>query len=390
MTKELVIMFDKIISFIRELHKTKNGVIPLHAPVFAGNEKKYMLDCIDSTYVSSIGKYVDLFENKIAEYTGTKYVVSTVSGTAALHLSLLLSGVQRNDEVITQAITFVATANAISYCGAHPVFLDSDKKTMGLSPDAFEVFLQKMCVQKNDGFTYNKTTWNKIAACVPMHVFGHPVRVNQINTLCDRYNITLIEDAAESLGSFYQNRHTGTFGRLGILSFNGNKTITTGGGGVIITNDDELGKKAKHLSTTAKVPHPWAYVHDHTGFNYRLPNINAALGCAQMEQLPIFIEKKRHLAGKYKDFFTSMGIPFIAEPEGCRSNYWLNAILLSNLKERDEFLKYSNDRGIMTRPVWTLMPELEMYEHCQTDELKNARWLEDHIVCIPSSVIQDE
>lgn len=386
MTKEFTPMFDKIVSFIKDIYKTHNGEIPLHAPVFAGNEKKYMLECVDSTFVSSVGKYVDQFEIMVREYTGAKHAVATVNGTAALHLALLLAGVQRDDEIITQAVTFVATANAISYCHARPVFLDSDIKTMGLIPDALERFLQEQCMQKDDGFTYNKVTGRKISACIPMHVFGHPVCIDQIKNICVDYNIVLVEDAAESVGSLFEGKHTGTFGRLGILSFNGNKIITTGGGGMILTDDDELGAKAKHLSTTAKSPHPWKFVHDYVGFNYRLPNINAALGCAQMEQLPGFIENKRQLAAQYKDFFYTIGIPFITELKGCRSNYWLNTIILENAEERDAFLEYSNTHGVMTRPIWTLMPRLKMFEYCQTDGLENARWLEDRAVCIPSGV----
>ena len=386
MTKEFIPMFDKIVSFIKDIYKTHNGKIPLHAPVFAGNEKKYMLECVDSTFVSSVGKYVDQFEIMVREYTGAKHAVATVNGTAALHLALLLAGVQRDDEIITQAVTFVATANVITYCGAHPVFLDSDCETLGLSPKALEAFLNQQCIQKDDGYTYNKTTGRKVSACLPMHVFGHPVHIDRIQFLCNRYRVAFVEDAAESIGSLFEGKHTGTFGRLGILSFNGNKTITTGGGGMILTDDDELGAKAKHLSTTAKVPHPWEFVHDQTGFNYRLPNINAALGCAQMEQLLGFIEKKRKLADQYKEFFDSIEIPFISEPELCRSNYWLNAIVLADRKKRNAFLEYSNANGVMTRPLWTLMPDLTMYSHCLRDELKNARWLEDRLVCIPSSV----
>ena len=379
-------MFKKITDYIKELYGEHEKTIPLHEPTFMGNEKAYLLECIDTNYVSSVGKFVDQFENMISEFTGSQYAVATVNGTAALHLSLLLSGVNAGDEVITQAITFVATANTIAYCVAHPVFLDSDRETLGLSPDSLKAFLNKKCIIKNDGYTYNRETGRKIAACVPMHVFGHSVRIDLIKNICDKYNIVLIEDAAESIGSLFNGKHTGTFGELGILSFNGNKTITTGGGGIILTDDDTLGKKAKHLSTTAKVSHPWEYVHDHIGFNYRLPNINAAIGCAQIEQLPVFIKKKRALANKYKNFFDSIDISFFTEPEGCYSNYWLNAIILSDRKERNDFLEYSNANGVMTRPLWTLMNNLPAYAHCQNYKIKNAKWLEDRIVCIPSSV----
>ncbi|MGC9337714.1 MAG: LegC family aminotransferase [Candidatus Cloacimonadia bacterium] len=380
-------MFSEITRFIRSIFNEPDKDIPLHAPVFCGKEKEYLMKCIDSTFVSSVGKYVDLLEDMVAEYTGAHHAVATVNGTAALHLALVLSGVHRDEEIITQAVSFVATANAISYCGAHPIFLDSDRDTLGLSPDAVVEFLSENCVRKNNGSTYNKKTGRKISACIPMHVFGHPVRIDQIKAVCDEYHIDVVEDSAESIGSMYLDKHTGTFGQLGILSFNGNKTITTGGGGMILTDNEELAEKAKHLSTTAKVPHQWEFVHDHAGFNYRLPNINAALGCAQMEQLSGFIEKKRELAKRYRDFFSSIDIPFAAEPNGCRSNYWLNAILLRDRAERDAFLKYSNDEGVMTRPLWTLMPDLVMYGDCQTDELTNARWLEDRVVCLPSSVL---
>ena len=286
-------MFKKIISFIRKYFDQEAGPIPLHEPVFIGKEKDYVIDCIESTFVSSVGKYVDEFERKVSEYTGAKYAVATVNGTAALHIALLLAQVKPGDEVITQAVSFIANANAIRYCGADPVFLDSHRSNLGLSPEAMEAFLKTHCVQKDDGFTYNKTSGKKIAACVPVHVFGHPVQIDQIKTLCEMHNIALVEDAAESIGSYFDGKHTGTFGQIGVLSFNGNKTITTGGGGIIITDDDEMGKLAKHLTTTAKVDHPWEYLHDAIGFNYRLPNINAALGCAQMETLPLLLEKKK-------------------------------------------------------------------------------------------------
>jgi aminotransferase in exopolysaccharide biosynthesis len=381
-------MFNTIISFIREVHGIKEGFIPLHAPVFSGREKNYILDCIDSTFVSSVGRYVDRFEKMMAEYTGAGHAIATVNGTAALHVALLLAGVKPQDEVITQAVSFVATVNAISYCGAEPVFLDSDRNTLGLSPEALAAFLGKNGEQRADGCTYNKSTGRKITACVPMHVFGHAVRIDRIQAICEEYNITLVEDAAESLGSSYRGRHTGTFGKLGIVSFNGNKIITTGGGGMILTDDDELGRLAKHLTTTAKVDHPWEYLHDRVGYNYRMPNINAALGCAQLEQLDSKLNRKRKLAETYSDFFhKNKNISFVTEPEGCRSNYWLNAILLESREERDEFLQISNADGVMTRPLWKLLPELPMFQHCQSDGLENARWLQERIVNIPSSVI---
>jgi len=393
--------FSNITAFIRKLYDEPSRFIPLHAPVFMGNEKKYLTECIDSTFVSSVGKFVTQFEDMIAEYTGAKYAVAAVNGTAALHIALMLSGVKRDDEVITQPLTFIATANAISYCAASPVFLDVDKDTMGLSPFALEKWLQNNVeLRTPNAQPYNKTTGRYVSACVPMHTFGHPCRIDKIKEICDRYNIALIEDAAESLGSFYSPReihetnisqgkgkHTGTFAKIGILSFNGNKTITTGGGGMLITDNKEIAKLAKHLTTQAKVPHKWEYVHDYIGYNYRLTNLAAALGVAQMEQLPGFIENKRELANKYNKFFENTNIEFFTEPENAKSNYWLNVIILKNRKERDNFLKYTNENKIMTRPIWELMNRLKMFKDCQTDSLENAEWLVDRVVNIPSSVI---
>ncbi|MCK5666458.1 MAG: LegC family aminotransferase, partial [Thiotrichaceae bacterium] len=355
---------------------------------FFGNEKKYLNDCIDSTFVSSVGTYVDRFEKEFATRVGSKYAIATVNGTAALHTALLLAGVAHHDEVLTQSVSFVATPNAITYCGAQPIFLDSDKSTLGLSPTALESFLIDNCHIKKDGYTYNLKTGRKISACVPVHIFGHPARIDQINKICNRFNITLVEDAAEALGSYYNGKHAGRFGKLGILSFNGNKIITTGGGGMILTDDDSLAKQAKHITTTAKKEHGWEYFHDQTGYNYRMPNINAALGCAQMENIHKILINKRNLASSYNVFFKSLNIPFVEEPEYCVSNYWLNAIITSNKKERDGLLTYSNKHKVMMRPLWTLLHRLPMYNSCQTDSLKNARWLEQRIVNIPSSVTQ--
>jgi len=382
--KKLFDLFPQIINFIKSLYPDENPV-PLHAPRFTGNEKKYVIDAIDSTFVSSVGEYVNRFEEMICEITGAKYAIATVNGTCALHVSLKLAGVQPNDEVITQTLSFVATGNAISYCGARPIFLDVDRETLGLAPGALKDFLTSNAQIKN-GNCYNRITDNRIAACVPMHTFGHPCEIDSIAEICEHYNIALIEDSAESLGSTYKGRHTGTFGRFGIYSFNGNKTVTCGGGGAIVTNDEALAKKVKHITTTAKVPHPYEYVHDMTGYNYRLPNLNAALACAQLEQLDFFIENKRELAGLYQDFFASLNIPFVQEAMNARSNYWLNAIIMPDRKTRDEFLKATNETGVMTRPVWRLLNKLEMYKDCQTDVLENAKWLEDRVVNIPSSV----
>jgi aminotransferase in exopolysaccharide biosynthesis len=381
------------VNFIRTLYNEPTEFIPLHAPVFKGNEKKYLDDCIDSTFVSSVGKYVTQFEEMVANYTGAKYAVAAVNGTAALHIALKLAGVQQNNEVITQPLTFVATANAISYCGAKPVFLDVDKDSMGLSPMALQKWLQAQVEIKKTPTglqSINKKTGKRVAACVPMHTFGHPCRIDEIVEICNEYHIPIIEDAAESLGSFYKEKHTGTFGLMGTLSFNGNKTITTGGGGMIITNDEKLAKKAKHLTTTAKVPHAWEFIHDEIGYNYRLTNLAAALGVAQMEQLYEILKSKRVIAKKYESFFSSLSNnnapKFISEPENSTSNYWLNSILLENKTARDNFLKFINEKGVMARPIWQLMNKLPAFTGCETDELKYAMWLEERVVNIPSSV----
>jgi len=379
-------MFDDIFSYIKEHQVAEEGAVPLHTPFFGGNEKKYQLDCIDSTYVSSVGRYVDTFEQKVAEFTGAKHAIATVNGTAALHTALLLAGVLPGDEVITQAVSFVATSNAIAYCGAEPVFLDSDKASLGLSPLALEEFLIENTEQGKDDFCYDRRTGKRISVCVPMHVFGHPTAIESIVAVCDSFNIRVVEDAAESLGSYVRQRHTGTFGALGILSFNGNKIITTGGGGMVLTDDAQIARKAKHLTTTAKVPHDWEYAHDTLAFNYRMPNINAALGCAQIEKISAILLQKRKLADQYRRFFESHEVTFISEPSGCRSNYWLNAILLSDLEERNLFLELANANGVMCRPIWNLLSDLPMYKACQTDGLDSARWLWERVVNIPSSV----
>jgi len=378
-------MFDNIIDFIQDIYQTKD-FIPLHEPRFFGNEKKYLNECIDSTYVSSVGMFVNEFEDRIANYVGTKYAVSTSSGTSALHVSLLLANVERGDEVITQPLTFVATCNAISYCGAYPVFVDVDRDTMGLSPVALREFLDSNTTISNNK-CINNSTGKVIKACIPMHTFGNPCKVDEIKVICDEYNICLIEDAAESLGSLYKGKHTGTYGEMGIMSFNGNKIITAGGGGCIVTDNEALAKQAKHLTTTAKIPHKWAFNHDQVGYNYRMPNVNAALLVAQLEQLDSFLNSKRKLASHYKAFFTNKRIDFVTETEGAKSNYWLNVLILDNLEQRDLFLEITNAAGVMTRPVWALMSKLPMFKDCQKGNLSNAEWLEDRAVNIPSSVI---
>ncbi len=376
---------QEVVKFIRSVFQTEE-FIPLHEPRFWGNEKKYVADCIDSTFVSSVGKYVDRFEEMMALYTGAKYAVATVNGSAALHIALLMAGVKNNDEVITQPLTFVATANAIKYCNAHPVFIDVDKDTMGLSPVKLTDFLNEFAEVRSDGNCYNKLSGRIIRACVPMHTFGHPVKIDEIKQICDKFHLVLIEDAAESLGSKYKGQHTGTTGLLGILSFNGNKTITTGGGGMIITNDEALAKKAKHITTTGKIPHKWEYVHDMTAYNYRMPNLNAALGCAQLEMFDKFVEKKRELFNEYQVYFKNTEIQLFSEPQNAFSNYWLQSVLLKDRKERDSFLEFTNSNGVMTRPIWQLMNKSAMYSRSQCGPLENSLWFEDRVVNIPSSV----
>jgi perosamine synthetase len=372
-----------VILFIRNLYQTKD-FIALHEPKFAGNEKAYLIDCIDSTYVSSVGIYVDRFEHLVAEYTGVKYAIATVNGTAALHIALKLTGVSQGDEVITQPLSFIATCNAISYCGAKPVFVDVELDTLGMCPESLRAFLDANAKATNFG-CFNNKTGKKISAVVPMHTFGHPCRIDEIAKICDEFNIPLIEDAAESLGSFYHGKHTGSFGKVAALSFNGNKIITTGGGGMIITDDEALAERAKHITTTAKQPHPYEFVHDEVGYNYRLPNINAALGCAQMESLPKLLESKRDIANAYAGFFSGGHLKFVKEPPRASSNYWLNTLVLEDRQARENFLKDLNEAGVMSRPVWRLMNELPMFSECQSADLTNAKWLEDRIVNIPSS-----
>jgi len=379
-------MYSEIIKHIREIFDNSDGAIPLHEPKFIGNEKKYVADCIDSTFVSSVGTYVERFETITQEYTKSKKAIVCVNGTQALYLSLLMAGANQNCEVVTQPLTFIATANAIAYTGAKPVFVDVDLQTMGLSPKYFLDFLLEFGDIRDDGFCYNKKTNKKIVACVPMHTFGHPCKIDEIAEICKNYNIVLVEDAAESIGSKYKNQHTGNFGKMGVFSYNGNKTITTGGGGMIITNDVELAKQIKHLTTQAKIPHKWEFAHDFIGYNYRMPNINAALGVAQMENIDFLIENKRELAKNYKVFFDKIGIKFFEEPENSYSNYWLNSIILENKREQQRFLEYSNNQGVMTRPIWILMNKLDMFSNCQCGDLSNSHWFEDRVVNIPSSV----
>jgi perosamine synthetase len=377
-------MYRNIVEFIRTLYPDKD-LIPLHAPIFQGNEKRYLNDCLNSTFVSSIGEYVETLEQMICNYTKAKYSVATMNGTSALHIALKLVGVDRESEVITQALTFVATANAISYLGASPIFIDSSSNNLGMCPFDLEDFLQDNA-EILETHSLNKKTGKKIAACVPMHVFGNPVELDKIISVCKKYKIPVVEDAAESLGSFYKGVHTGLKGDVGILSFNGNKIITAGGGGMIITNNKTIATKAKHITTTSKVPHRWEYFHDEVGYNYRLPNINAALACAQLEQLPSFIKNKKQTANEYREFFSFTNVKFLEESKDSTSNNWLNAIMFKNNKEKNEFLEFSNNHGIMSRPIWKLMNELPAFRSSIATDLKNARLYESTIVNIPSGV----
>ncbi|MCF6269626.1 MAG: LegC family aminotransferase [Melioribacteraceae bacterium] len=376
-------MTHKTIKYIKEIYGT-NNFIPLHAPVFLGNEKKYLNECIDSTFVSYVGKYVAKFEEMTANYTGVKYAVAMVNGTAALQIALKIVGVSANDEVITQSLTFVATCNAIKHNGAIPTFVDVDKETLGMSPEKLNSFLKNQ-IKFVDGICVNKATSRRITAIAPVHIFGHPNRIDEIVEIAQKYNLKVVEDSAESLGSFYKGKHTGTFGDVGILSYNGNKALTTGGGGMLITNSKEFAEHAKHITTTAKAPHKYEYIHDEIGFNYRLTNVNAAIGVAQMENIEQILENKRATAKLYKEFFTNSEIEFIDEPKHSKSNFWLNAIILKDRKERDLFLDATNKANVMTRPIWKLMNKLDIFSDSYSDDLSNSEWLEDRVVNIPSS-----
>lgn len=375
------VALEALITEIQQIYG--EGPIPLHRPVFAGNERRYVVECIDSNFVSSVGARVTEFEERVAEFTGAAHAVATVNGTAALQVALRLAGVTHGDEVVTQAVTFVATCNALAQLGALPVFVDVDLTTMGMSPDALSAWLRANAETRANG-SFNRTTGRRIAACVPMHTFGHPCRIVELANVCESWGIPLVEDAAESLGSRVSDRHTGCFGLMGTLSFNGNKVITTGGGGMLLTNNAKLAARAKHLTTTAKRPHPYEFFHDEVGYNYRLPNLNAALGCAQMETLPKMLRAKAAIAERYKAVCGRLGIRFVEAAPHAQS--WLNAIVLDSTEQRDWFLRVSNDRGVMTRPIWRLMSALPAFEHCQHDGLAHSIWLEQRVVNIPSGV----
>jgi aminotransferase in exopolysaccharide biosynthesis len=381
-------MFDDFIAFVQEIYNTTE-FIPLHSPQFIGNEKKYVSETIDSTFVSSVGGFVEDFELKVAEFTGLSHAVAVMNGTSALHLCLLTLGVKHDTEVITQSLTFVATCNAIKYCGANPIFIDVDKDTLGLSPISLLEFLQEFCEIREDGFCWNKLSNKRVSACLPMHTFGFPVKLNEIKKICDRYNIEIVEDIAESFGSFYNGNHTGSLGKLSAVSFNGNKILTSGGGGMILTNNELFAKKIKHLSTTAKVKHDWLYEHDEIGFNYRLPNLNAALGLAQLETLPERIKNKRNLANIYQKWGEQNDIHFVCEPVNTKSNYWLNTVITSDKNQRDTMLKVTNSNKVMTRPAWKPMHQLEMNSCYYSDSMANTNWLYDRVVNVPSTPINN-
>ena len=387
MPSSAMIDVGALVATLRRCLPEGAGGVALHAPEFGGNEWAYVKDCLDTGWVSSAGAYVDRFERELAAYCGVRRAVAVVNGTAALHVALRLAGVEPGDEVLVPALTFIATANAVAYCGATPHFVDSEARTLGMDPHALADYLERTA-EIRDGVCYNRATGRPLRGVLPMHTFGHPADLDALAAVAERFHLVLVEDAAEALGSFYKGRHVGRWGRLSTLSFNGNKTITTGGGGAILTDDDALADRAKHLTTTAKRAHPWRYDHDCVGYNYRLPNLNAALGCAQLEQLPAFLERKRALAHRYATAFEAVGgVRFVTEPAFARSNYWLNALLLDEAAadQRDAILERTNAAGIMTRPVWTLMPHLPMYEACPRAELPVAERLERRLFNIPSS-----
>ena len=376
--------YQEITAFIKTLYP-KQDMVLLHCPEFLGNEKKYLAECIDTKYVSYIGRFVVDMEKKIMEMTGAKHAVAMVNGTSALHMLLLAVGINTEDEIITQSLSFAATAAAIIHAQATPVFVDVEQSTLGMSPESLKNFLAEYAEIKA-GKCFNKKTGKQIKAVIPMHTFGHPVRIDEIKKICEEFSLILIEDAAESLGSFCRERHTGTIGRASILSFNGNKLVTTGGGGMVITDDEVVANRIRYISTTAKCPHRWEFYHDEVGYNLRMPSLNAAIGLAQLEYLDRMLENKRETAHLYQKFFDAIGIKFVTEPDNAKSNYWLNAILFDDQKQRDEFLEYSNDNGVQTRPAWALLHTLPPYRQCQHTETPNAEYIVDRLVNIPSSV----
>ena len=378
--------YDLLINFIKEHYpENREGIIALHEPILDGKEKEYLIDCIDTGYVSTVGAYVTKFEDQLKKVTGSQYAVAMVNGTCALHIALMISGVTENTEVIVQPLTFIATCNAVKYAGAYPVFVDVDLNTMGMCPKALRRFLETE-TEEREGKRFNKKTNRLISACVPMHVFGHACDIKEISKICSEHNIPLIEDAAEAIGSYSDNKHLGTFGQIGMLSFNGNKTITCGGGGALITDDESLAQKARHLSTTARIREGFEFIHDAIGYNYRLTNVNAAIGCAQLERLEEFIKVKRHMAKAYEAFISDLdGLQFMTEPQNTKSNYWFNTVKMANRKSRDELLERAQKNNIQCRPVWKLMPDMPMYKSCEHDGYANASELYERLVNIPSS-----
>lgn len=380
-------MYDDLAKFIRNIYHSPNSEnIALHEPVFSGNEKKYLSQAIDSTFVSSVGAFVDRFEQKICDYTGANFCVATVNGTSALHAMLLINGVETDTEVITQSLTFVGTINAIIYCGAEPVFVDVDYKRMSMSARSLQEFLETRTEIRNDGMCWNKATNKRIVACMPMHTFGLPADIKKIEKICKKYNIIVIEDSAEALGSWTDDVHVGAGASSGVLSFNGNKIITSGGGGMIMCNSEEIANKAKHITTTARTSCGWHFEHDQVGFNYRLPNVNAALGLAQMEHLPGFLQKKREIAELYQSFGRSVGLDFVVESEGTYSNYWLNCLITDDIEDRDNCLLVLNNKGILARPIWKPMHLLPMFQRFQKTNLDTTETLFSRIVSLPSGV----
>jgi len=376
---------EAVIAAVREVVGHRRNV-PLHEPSFAGNEWRYVKQCLDSGWVSSVGAFVDTFEQRLEEYTGSPHAVATVNGTSALHLALLAVGVRPNDEVLVPTLTFVATANAIAYCGAVPHFVDIDERTLGVDAGSLADHLRTVAVRDQEWGWRNHATGRRIAALVVMHAFGHPVDLDPLQELCHEYGLPLVEDAAEALGSWYKGRHAGTVGRVGILSFNGNKIITTGGGGALLTADADLARRARHLATTAKIPHPWEYRHDAVGYNYRMPNINAALGCAQLEALPDLLRRKRALATRYAARLADVsGVTFVTEPPQTTSNYWLNTIILDRAEYRNDLLRRGHDQGLGLRPAWTPLHRLPMYQACPRADLTRTEDLAARIVNLPSS-----
>jgi aminotransferase in exopolysaccharide biosynthesis len=380
-------MLDSLVRFVREQYG-REGSIPLHAPVFPGRERDYLQDALASTFVSSIGAYVDRFETAVVAYAGARGAVATINGTAALHVGLLLAGVRPGDLVVTQPLTFVATCNAIMYCNAEPVFVDVERRTLGMSAAALNDWLSGQAILDDEGLCRTRSDGKIVRACVPMHTFGHPADLDGLVEVCKRWNVALVEDAAESLGSFYKGRHTGTFGIAGSLSFNGNKIITTGGGGMLLT-DAALAERARHLTTTAKQRHPYESVHDEVGYNYRMPNLNAALGCAQLEWIERYVAAKRMLASRYEEFLRGSELCFVSEPADTRSNYWLNAVICEDPAHRKALLEHANERGVLMRPVWALMNHLDPFAHCRKGDLSTAEWLEARVVNLPSSPIPE-